>query len=75
MWDMLAAADRIGHARVHVLPGSHFLPLEYPEEIGGFLRELAARTELGQAYATSNGRPGRRGANRGRRKPHRPRPA
>jgi hypothetical protein len=31
---------------VHVLPGSHFLPLEFPDELAGELRALAERAGL-----------------------------
>ena len=46
MHDMLDAARRIPHAHVTVLPGSHFLPLEYPELVHGALDELARRSDL-----------------------------
>lgn len=38
--DMARAAGRIPHAKLVVLDGSHFLPLERPEEITALLREL-----------------------------------
>ncbi|MHB8341844.1 MAG: alpha/beta fold hydrolase [Mycobacteriales bacterium] len=44
--DILEAAGQIPHAEVEVLPGSHFLPLEYPRELTVLLRELVARTDL-----------------------------
>jgi pimeloyl-ACP methyl ester carboxylesterase len=44
--DMLEAAAEIPHSKVEVLPGSHFLPLEFPDEIGLLLWELLGRTEL-----------------------------
>lgn len=44
--DMVDAASRIPHAILHVLPGSHFLPLEYPDELATELRELSRRTTL-----------------------------
>lgn len=44
MHDMTAAAAQIPHAELHVLPGSHFLPLEFPDELAGELRALVART-------------------------------
>jgi pimeloyl-ACP methyl ester carboxylesterase len=47
MHDMVEAASRIPHAILHVLPGSHFLPLEYPDELATELRALADRTTLG----------------------------
>ena len=39
--DLERAAARIPHAQLHVLPGTHFLPLEYPDELAELLRELA----------------------------------
>lgn len=41
--DVVACAERIPHAEVNVLPGSHFLPLEYPAEVRGALDDLAGR--------------------------------
>jgi pimeloyl-ACP methyl ester carboxylesterase len=46
MHDMVEAASRIPHAELHLLPGSHFLPLEFPDELAGELRRLAERTPL-----------------------------
>ncbi|MDP9101455.1 MAG: alpha/beta hydrolase [Actinomycetota bacterium] len=46
MHDVTAAASRIPHAQVTVLPGSHFLPLEYPELLQAALGELARRSSL-----------------------------
>jgi pimeloyl-ACP methyl ester carboxylesterase len=46
MHDMVEAASRIPHAELHLLPGSHFLPLEYPDELAAELRRLAERTSL-----------------------------
>jgi pimeloyl-ACP methyl ester carboxylesterase len=51
--DMVDAADRIPHAVLHVLPGSHFLPLEYPDELADELRELARRTTLDGAIESA----------------------
>ena len=55
-WDMLTAfadvkalAPRIPGARLVTLPGSHFLPLEYPERMGDELAALAARCDLAAA--------------------------
>ncbi len=43
-WDeVVAASRRLPDAEVHVLPGSHFLPLEYPERILSELHDLAVR--------------------------------
>ncbi|HEX3706783.1 MAG TPA: alpha/beta hydrolase [Mycobacteriales bacterium] len=47
--DMVEAAGRIPHAELRVLPGSHFLPLEYPEELADELDALAGRTDLPQS--------------------------
>lgn len=46
MHDMVEAAARIPHAELKILPGSHFLPLEFPDEIAGHLGALAGRTDL-----------------------------
>jgi pimeloyl-ACP methyl ester carboxylesterase len=40
--DMERAAARVPHAKLVVLDGSHFLPIERPEEITALLRELAS---------------------------------
>jgi pimeloyl-ACP methyl ester carboxylesterase len=47
MHDVVDAAADIPHAHVTVLPGSHFLPMEYPELVSAALAELAARCDLG----------------------------
>lgn len=44
--DVMEAAACIPHAQVTVLPGSHFLTLEYPELVAAALDELARRTDL-----------------------------
>lgn len=44
--DMLEAATRIPDAEVTVLPGSHFLPLEFPNEIHELLGGLVRRAQL-----------------------------
>ena len=46
MHDMVEAASRIPHAELHLLPGSHFLPLEFPDELAQELRRLAERSGL-----------------------------
>jgi pimeloyl-ACP methyl ester carboxylesterase len=46
--DMVEAASRIPHAELRLLPGSHFLPLEYPGELADELELLAVRTGLRQ---------------------------
>lgn len=46
-WDeVVAAAGRLPDAEVHVLPGSHFLPLEYPERVVAEVHDLAVRGGL-----------------------------
>lgn len=47
--DVVATAARIPHAEVTVLPGSHFLPMEYPELVGAALAALAGRCDLSDA--------------------------
>jgi pimeloyl-ACP methyl ester carboxylesterase len=47
--DVMEAAQAIPHAHVTVLPGSHFLTLEYPELVAAALDELARRTDLAPA--------------------------
>jgi 3-oxoadipate enol-lactonase len=49
MHDVLAAAEQIPHAEVTVLPGSHFLPMEYPELVSAALAELARRADVAPA--------------------------
>ncbi|GAC1442602.1 MAG: hypothetical protein NVS3B26_01600 [Mycobacteriales bacterium] len=46
MDDVIDAAARIRHAQVTVLPGSHFLPMEYPELVATALGELARRSDV-----------------------------
>jgi pimeloyl-ACP methyl ester carboxylesterase len=53
MHDMVEAASRIPHAELHLLPGSHFLPLEYPDALAAELRRLAERTDLAPAAAAA----------------------
>lgn len=51
---MRRAAARIRGAELTVLPGSHFLPLEFPEELAAELRALARRSGLaGELRSTS----------------------
>lgn len=45
MADMLTAAEQIPHAQVTVLPGSHFLPMEFPGLVTATLDELARRCD------------------------------
>ena len=49
MHDVIDTAAKIPHAQITVLPGSHFLPMEYPELISTALGELARRTDLASA--------------------------
>ena len=51
MHDMVEAAAQIPHAELHLLPGSHFLPLEFPDELAEELRRLAARANLPERAA------------------------
>ncbi len=46
MHDVMSAAARIPNAQITVLPGSHFLPMEYPQLINTALAELARRSDL-----------------------------
>ncbi|MGB8649746.1 MAG: alpha/beta hydrolase [Mycobacteriales bacterium] len=46
MHDVVAAAATIPHAHISVLPGSHFLPMEYPEHLHTALDDLARRAEV-----------------------------
>ena len=46
MHAVLATAERLPHAQVTVLPGSHFLPLEHPRLLHDALDELAQRAGL-----------------------------
>jgi pimeloyl-ACP methyl ester carboxylesterase len=49
MQDVIACASKIPHAQISVLPGSHFLPMEYPEHLHVALGELARRTGASRA--------------------------
>jgi hypothetical protein len=49
MHDVVDTASKIPHAQITVLPGSHFLPMEYPELISTALGELARRSDLAPA--------------------------
>lgn len=44
--DMAKVAERIPHAEFGILDGSHFLPLEFPDELAMQLRDLIARTGI-----------------------------
>src|SRR3954462_15964309 len=54
MHDMVEAASRIPHAELHLLAGSHFLPLEYPDELAEELRRLAERSQLPSGSAAGS---------------------
>jgi pimeloyl-ACP methyl ester carboxylesterase len=47
--DMVDAASRIPHADLRVLPGSHFLPIEYPNELADEIDSLAERAGLSRS--------------------------
>jgi pimeloyl-ACP methyl ester carboxylesterase len=49
MHDVIDMAAQIPHAQITVLPGSHFLPMEYPALISTALHELARRSDLAPA--------------------------
>lgn len=49
--DVLKYARRIPHAEVHSLPGTHCLPLEFPDRIMEMLRDLYARAAWADALA------------------------
>jgi pimeloyl-ACP methyl ester carboxylesterase len=46
MDDVVDAAAKIPHAHMTVLPGSHFLPMEFPELVAAALGELARRSHV-----------------------------
>ncbi|MEI8083532.1 MAG: alpha/beta hydrolase [Actinomycetes bacterium] len=46
MLDVVAFAKQIEHAEVHVLHGTHFLPLEYPDEIMTMIDGVLAKSDL-----------------------------
>ena len=45
---MLEAARGVPHAQVRILPGSHFLPLEFPTELHESLYGVIAESDLGE---------------------------
>lgn len=49
MQDVMVTAEQVPHAQVTVLPGSHFLPMEYPDLVHAALDELARRSDLAPA--------------------------
>ena len=46
MRDVVAFAEQIDHAEIHVLHGTHFIPLEFPDEIMSMLDGVLLRSEL-----------------------------
>ncbi|MCB9415313.1 MAG: alpha/beta hydrolase [Actinobacteria bacterium] len=46
MRDVVAFAEKIDHAEVHVLHATHFVPLEFPDEIMAMLDGLLLRSDL-----------------------------
>ena len=46
MQSIVETAEHMPHAHVTVLPGSHFLPMEYPGLVQAALDELARRSDL-----------------------------
>ena len=46
MRDVVTFAEKIDHAEVHVLHATHFVPLEYPDEVMAMLDGLLMRTDL-----------------------------
>lgn len=46
MLDVVAFAKEIDHAEIHVLHGTHFLPLEFPDDIMSMLDGVVARSQL-----------------------------
>lgn len=50
MRDVVAFAEKIDHAEVHVLHATHFVPLEFPDEVMAMLDGLLMRSDMsGQA--------------------------
>ncbi len=46
MRDIVDYAEKIPHAEIHILHGTHFLPLEFPDEIMAMLDGLLQQTDL-----------------------------
>jgi pimeloyl-ACP methyl ester carboxylesterase len=49
MRSIVETAEHMPHAHVTVLPGSHFLPMEYPELVAAALDELARRSDVSRS--------------------------
>lgn len=46
MRDVVAFAEKIDHAEIHVLHGTHFIPLEFPDEVMAMLDRVMLQSEL-----------------------------
>ncbi len=46
MRDVVSFAEKIPHAEVHVLQATHFVPLEFPDEVMAMLDGLLVRSDL-----------------------------
>lgn|GEM_PF-450849 len=46
MLDVVAFAKEIEHAQIHVLRGTHFIPLEFPDEIMAMIDDVLIRSQL-----------------------------
>jgi pimeloyl-ACP methyl ester carboxylesterase len=53
---MRKADARIAGAELTILPGSHFLPLEFPDELAAHLHELTRRTDLAGGLSPTDAR-------------------
>ena len=56
--DVRKYAERIPHAEVHSLPGTHCLPLEFPDRIMDMLRDLYARAAWEESLAQARAEAG-----------------
>ena len=56
--DVQRYADKISHAEVHSLPGTHCLPLEFPDDIMEMLRDLYARVAWEESLAEARSQAG-----------------
>jgi pimeloyl-ACP methyl ester carboxylesterase len=56
--DVVRCAQRIPHAEVHSLPGTHCLPLEFPDRIRDMLRDLYARASWAESLAEARAEAG-----------------
>lgn len=46
MLDVVGFANEIEQAEIHVLPGTHFLPLEFPDEIMAMIDDVLQKSDL-----------------------------